>query len=341
MIIDTNMYWFPEALFLHQDLMDRFLADLPSGGDTAGYIKTENGRQQVVIERPVGSPSVNYIQGDYELEGMCDALTRSGIDHAVMKIPCCQEWMSLEMCRLFNDGMADYQKRSGGKLVMLAVIPPFGSEESLAELKRCKEELGAHGIQLSAHYNGRYLDDPVFAPLLEQLNKDQMTAYIHHTPLPVEYSTLHEYTNLRRTYGRCNDQTIAVSRELMSGMFTKYPDLKVVHSMLGGGFFTYCNMFFPPASGDTANRFNTDNGQMLKHLQQNIFFEMSHAQPWGEAQLECAVKVLGADHILYGSSYPVRSEWLTEGPAFIKRLAITEEDKAKILHQNAATLYHI
>lgn len=68
---------------------------------------------------------------------------------------------------------------------------------------------------------------------------------------------------------------------------------------------------------------------------------MSHAQPWGKEQLECAVRVLGADHILYGSSYPVRKEWLTEGPDFVRSLNISKEERALILAEDAKRLYHV
>ena len=68
---------------------------------------------------------------------------------------------------------------------------------------------------------------------------------------------------------------------------------------------------------------------------------MSHAQPWGKEQLECAVKVLGADHIIYGSSYPVRNEWLIDGPAFVRNLDISDEEKDLILEGNAMRLYHV
>ena len=68
---------------------------------------------------------------------------------------------------------------------------------------------------------------------------------------------------------------------------------------------------------------------------------MSHAQPWGKEQLECAVKVLGADHILFGTSYPVRPVWLLEGADFVRGLDISEEEKELILHGNAERLYHL
>lgn len=71
------------------------------------------------------------------------------------------------------------------------------------------------------------------------------------------------------------------------------------------------------------------------------YFEMSHAQPWGKAQLECAVKTLGADHILFGTSYPVRPVWLLEGADFVRNLDITESEKELILHGSAERLYNI
>ena len=61
----------------------------------------------------------------------------------------------------------------------------------------------------------------------------------------------------------------------------------------------------------------------------------------GKAHLEFAVKVLGADHVLYGSSYPVRVEWCTKGVEFVKNLDIDEKDKALILGGNAMKLFNI
>ncbi|MBR0408573.1 MAG: amidohydrolase family protein [Clostridia bacterium] len=59
--------------------------------------------------------------------------------------------------------------------------------------------------------------------------------------------------------------------------------------------------------------------------------------------MECAVKVLGADHnhILFGTSYPVRPVWLLEGANIVRKLDISEEDKALILGGNAERLYHL
>jgi uncharacterized protein len=343
MIIDANMYWFPEDVFTDVNLMHKFLSEIPASSGVYGYetVSEKNQLKQIVLEKPKGYQNLNYAQGDYLLEKQLADMDQAGIDKAVLKLPGCQEWLSLDLCRQFNDGMAAHAKHSHGRMTALAVVPPWGTPECLHELERCKDELGMSGVQLSAHYGTSYLDDDAFASFFQKLNGMEMSVYVHHSPLPVQYDSLLDYNNLRRQYGRCVDQTTAVSRELFSGFFDKYPHLKLIHSMLGGGFFTYLNMMLPHAAknNDQVSRFESENDALHRHLQDNLFFEMSQAQSWGKAQLECAVSVLGADHILFGTSYPVRREWLLDGAAFVKQLDISEAEKNLILYKNAATLY--
>jgi predicted TIM-barrel fold metal-dependent hydrolase len=345
MIIDANMYWLPEVLFTNDTLLQEFLSEMPEEYGWYGYMKeiAGSGLKQIVIEKPKGFQNLNYIQGEYQLEKQLEDLNLAGIDKAVLKLPGCHEWMSLSLCKMFNDGMAEHAGRSNHRLIPLAVVPPFADAENLKELERCKNELGMTGIQLCAHYGDCYLDDKKFDAFFAKLNDLEMTAYIHHTPVPVQYDSLYDYNNLRRSYGRCVDQTTAVGRELFSGMFTRYPKLRFVHSMLGGGFFAFSNMFFPHKAKNTeaVSRFELDNDAILQSFENNIFFEMSHAQPWGKKQMECAIEVLGADHIIFGTSYPVKREWLTEGPEFITSLSITEEEKNMILYENAKKLYQV
>ena len=344
-VIDANLYWFPESLFTDEALAERFLAEVPIQYGTRGSLRVNpaTGLKQYVIEKPLGSENLNYVQGDYVLDKQLADMDRAGIDRAVLKLSCQQEWMSLDMCRRFNDGMAAHVAQSRGRMAALGVVPPQGTKEVFREIDRCLDELHFGGLQLSAHYGSLYLDDEAFAPFFAYLNEREVTCYVHHVPVPVQYDTLTAYTNLRRSYGRCIDQATAIGRELFSGFFTKYPKVKLVHSMLGGGFFAYTSLWFPkkPKVQEAVSRFKDDNELVVEQLRNNIYFEMSHAQPWGKEQLECAVKALGADHILFGTSYPVRPVWLLEGADFVRNLDITESEKELILHGNAERLYNI
>jgi predicted TIM-barrel fold metal-dependent hydrolase len=125
-------------------------------------------------------------------------------------------------------------------------------------------------------------------------------------------------------------------------MFEEFPNLKLIHSMLGGGFFAFANMLAPRKAGskEEIERFDIAD-KVPGYLENNIYFDMSGALQWGKTQLECAAKVLGADHILYGSSYPLRREWFTKGVEFVKNLQISEKEKSLILSKNAVKLFKI
>lgn len=345
-MIDANMYWIPECIFTEEALMEQFLKEVPEEFGWYGHcepVPGTEGKKQVILEKPKGSQNLNYVQGDYVLEKQLQDLDAAGVEKALLKVPGCHEWMSLEMCRLFNSGMYEHNQRSGGRLIPLAVVPPYGTPESLAELERCCQKLGMRSVQVSAHYGTSYLDDEKFTAFFEKVNELGMNVYVHHTPIPAEYTSFCDYNNVRRSYGRCVDQGLAVGREVFSDFFVKYPNIKMVHSMLGGGFFAIANMMFPQQAKnkEAVSRFQSDGGQIKERFQEHIYFEMSHAQPWGKEQLECAVKVLGADHIIWGTSYPVRKEWLAGGPEFVKQLDISEEEKELILQKNAERIYHV
>lgn len=346
MVIDANMYWIPEDLFTDDGYLQEFLRCIPRQYQVNAYTQpiADTDRTQIIIEKPNGFQNLNYAQGEYTTEQQLKDMETAGVDHAILKIPCAQEWLSLELCKRFNDGMARHAAQGNGKFSALAVVPPLGGKESIYELERCIKDLGMTGVQLSAHYGSLYLDHEAFRPFLRKLNELEVPAYVHHTPIPVEYQSLYEYNNLRRSYGRCVDQTTAIGREVFSGMFDELPNLKLVHSMLGGAFFAYMDSMFrkkPSGSGDTVKRFDTDTDRMCMQIKENIYFEMSHAQPWGPVLLDAAVKILGADHIIFSSSYPVRREWLTEGADFVKNLDISEHDKSLILSGNAKRIYKL
>ena len=52
-------------------------------------------------------------------------------------------------------------------------------------------------------------------------------------------------------------------------------------------------------------------------------------------------KVSGADRVLFGTSFPVFYNWMSEGVEFMKTLDITEEEHALITSKNAISLFNL
>jgi len=345
MIIDSNMHWLPENLFKDESLRDSFINCVPCAYGEYAKIATIPGTnlQQIVIAKPKGYENLNYAENQYDSKTQLSDMDEAGVNIAMLRMPCWQEWLTLEMCKIVNDRLADHVKRHPDRFRAIAVVPPWGTKECLYELERCIEELDFCGVQLAAHYGNLYLDQEEFQPYFKRLNQLNVPIVVHHTPLPVDYRSIVSYTNLRRIYGRCVDQATAVGREIFSGMFEKYPNLKLIHTMLGGGFFAFVNLLVPMKSDvkEEIERFDITANKVRGYLERNIYFGITHAPPWGKPQLECAVKVLGAEHILYGGSYPLRREWFLKGVEYVRSLQISEKEKSMILGENAIRLFKI
>ena len=341
MIVDANMYWFDEDIFENNDLAKEFLNDIVENSDYYGYLENvDENTKQIVIEKPKGYQNLNYIQREYTLEHQIAMLDKAKVDKAILKMPGCNEWLTLKMCKLFNDKMWEYHIKSNRRLVPLATITPVSNIEVYEELDRIKK-IGFTGIQLAAHYKDKYLDDKVFRGFFEKVHELDLTVYVHHTPLPVDYNSFLDYNTLRRSFGRCADQILAISREVNSDLFKELPNLRFVHSMLGGGYFAFKDLFKPrPNPTEKVNRFATSN-ENVNYIEKNIYFELSHSIPWGKDQLESAVKILKSDKIIFGSSYPVKEQWLVDGVEYINNLNISSEDKENILGKNALSIYKI
>ena len=345
-IIDSNMHWLPGDLFTNERVLNGFMNSVPKAYGIEARVEQVAGKdiRQIIIEQPRGCENLNYAENQYSLEGQLADMEKVGVDGGVFRMPCWQEWLDLETCKIVNDGLADYVERSNGKLSALAVAPPWGTPEAKHEVERCIKELGFKGVQMACHYGNLYLDDMEFRPYFKFLNDLNVPVVVHHTPLPVDYGSILDYQNQRRQYGRCVAQATAVGRELFSGMFDDLPILKLLHSMLGGGFFAYSDMLVPPRKDeykDEVDRFAVAADRLRGQLKANLFFDTSGAPQWGKAQLECAIKVLGPKNVLYGSSYPIRRDWYFQGIDFVRTLDISEEDKTAILGGHATRIFNL
>ena len=197
----------------------------------------ESGKKQLILEKPKGYQNLNYVEGDYDLESKLKAMDENGVDIAILRVPVWQEWLKLETCKLINDESAAMCKRSKGRLYGTACLPPWGGKDNLYELERCIKELGFVGVQLACHYGQVYLDDAAFKPYLKVLNEHAGAGRRAPHPAAGQLESIIDWTNLRREMGRIMDQMTAVGRELFSGMFDEFPNLKFIHTMFGGNWF--------------------------------------------------------------------------------------------------------
>lgn len=347
MIIDVNAHWLPRQLFADQSIQNAFIRCIPRAyGEHVEVLKVPGSyKEQIIISKPKGCPNLNMSLRRVDNEDRLAVMDQVGVDKTILRVAIWEEWLTLELCKKVNDWMAETIREHPDRLLGLATVPPWADNDCLYELERCIKELGFVGIEMPAHYGNLYLDEEEFRPHFKKINQLGVPIAIHHVPLPVEYESFTKYTNLRRTYGRCVAQMTNLMRILSSELLDECPNLKLIPTLLGGGFFAYADIFALSRRDSTVQEdyeyIDRIADKVSSYLEKNIYFDISHAPPWGKAQLECAVKVLGADHILWGSSYPLRREFLIKGVDFIRDLDITEKDKSLILGENAKRVFNI
>ena len=204
MIIDIDMHALPEGLFEDEVLLHSFPRVVPQAhGEFAKLVSVPGtDKKQIVIEKPEGRANLNFVQNAVDVKARLETMRKAGLDKAILRTPCWQERLSLEMCHQVNDSIARLVKQHPDKFLGLATILPWGDSGCLRELERCLDRLGLVGVELAAHCGNLYLDDPLFRPYFRKLNELNMPVVVHHTPLPADYRTLCEYDNLRRSMGR-------------------------------------------------------------------------------------------------------------------------------------------
>jgi predicted TIM-barrel fold metal-dependent hydrolase len=124
-------------------------------------------------------------------------------------------------------------------------------------------------------------------------------------------------------------------RLIYSGVFDRYPGLKIILGHLGEALpflfkridWAYVRPFDPEARPKLAKK----PSEYLKH---NVFVTTSGN--YYTPAFMCTYEAMGIDRILLGTDYPY--EDTQECMQFLEQLPISEEEKEMVYFQNAATL---
>jgi len=345
LIVDINMMWMPSTIWSDEKIMNMYLSSVPKqyGYDVKLTAVPGTKRKQIIIYKPKGRDALNYTDLHTDPLIRLRDMEKAGVDKALLRHPCWEEWFNLDACRKVNTLMARYVDKHPDKLMGLAIAPPWGDDESLDELDRAVKDLHLSGVECAAHYGELYLDAPELRAYFKKLNQLNVPVVVLHTPEPVGLHSLDDFTNPRRFYGRIIDQMVSVSRILYSGMLDDCPNLKLILTHMGGGLFAFTNFVkVPPLpTKEDVGRFDSQSEKIERYLSKNIYYDVTQPTQWTNAQLECAVKEVGADHMLYGASYPIRLDWFFNGVQRIRSLGISEREKNLILGENAVKLFKI
>lgn len=264
---------------------------------------------------------------------LVEDMDRLGIDVSVLSLPTVvsgAQWADpqtdLELNRRVNDHIADLVRERPQRFVGSFSLPLQDVELSLRELERCVDELELRVLNLHAAADGVYLGNPRFFPLWEAVAARRLVAFVH--PHGVSDPWFREYS-LWNSVGQSVEETKVMSSLIYEGVFDRWPDVRIVMAH-GGGYLPHYygrhdrNFTNRP---ETARNISAKPSDYLGRFYYDTCVYVPHV-------LEELVDLVGADHLVLGSDWPMGG---VDPVEFVDDARNVGETEARLIKGGAAT----
>jgi len=259
-------------------------------------------------------------------------LNSSGIEQAEAEV-------AISVARESNDFLAEAVKKNPKRFTGLATLPIQSPDKEAEELERTIKQLGFKGSLINGHTRGRYLDDKFFWPILERSEALKAPIYLHPTIPPkavVEaqfsgFSPAVDAMFAGAGWGWYIETAVHLLRMMLSGVFDKYPKLRVVVGHLSEGL----TFMLPRLNKNMSPQLTKLQRPIGEYARENVYYSFGGFNFPGTFQN--LRHEIGVDLIMFSVDYPYGS--MEEARAFLEQLPVNDVDKERIAHGNAEQLF--
>jgi predicted TIM-barrel fold metal-dependent hydrolase len=235
---------------------------------------------------------------DWTPQKSIDAMDKGGVATSIISISDPGVWFgdnvaARSLARECNDYAAKIMKDFPGRFGLFATLPMPDVEGSLREIEYAFDTLKADGACLLSSYQGKYLGNPAFAPLMEELNRRKTVVFCH--PFCAACGTetvLSDGQN--RGVEFVFDTTRTIVSLLSNATVTKCPDIRFIWYH-GGGTVPYITSRLNGVAQKLPNG-------LIPELQK---FYYDTAQAFNPYTLPSFKKLVPTSHILFGTDFPL------------------------------------
>ena len=318
----------PQVIALEEHYLDRELATHFTGLD------------KVPAHGAANMPKVP--ERLYDLDALrLKEMDEAGVDfqvlsHAAPSLQKVDAETGVRLAKGVNDRLKATVEAHPDRFAAFAALPTADPKAAADELERTVTRLGFKGAMIHGLTNGVFVDDPRFWPIFERAVALDVPLYMHpSTPDPrvieVYYKDYVEKfpTILRAAWGFTVETATQGVRLVLSGVFEKYPGLKIILGHLGEGLPLYLwriNMGFA-RDGRGATWFRDTFSEHFWVTTSGFFSD--------PALLHC-IQEIGIERVLFSIDYPFVDN--PPGTSWAERLPLSAADKEKVLNGNAKRL---
>ena len=326
MIVDVHCHYIPERYFEFLEAEQGFAVQRrPASGE------------QVLVR--VGALEFTLNRTFFDPERQIARMEKLGIDLTVLSLatPLINYQIPIEVAdkaaRIFNDEVAQLRDRHPGRFDGWAFLPMQDPGAAAAELRRGVRELGLSGGHIASNVNGRYLNEPEYAPIFEAALELDVPLFVHPANPPAR-ERMADY-ELAVVSGYLFDSTLNIFNMIFGGLLDRYPSLRLCCAHAGG----YALMLRSRMQHEVdtnpalAGLISRPVGAYLRQLYfDTICFEGGY--------LEFAAEIAGADHLVLGSDgpFPLGEP---DPVGFVQRTFGDDDAGRGILHRNAVAMFGV
>jgi predicted TIM-barrel fold metal-dependent hydrolase len=282
--------------------------------------------------------------GGYNPKVRCEEMDADGVDaEALYPTPALQiamcsntdEAYHLALVRAYNDWLSEYVSYAPERFAGMALIPNRGgAKAAIEEINRVVGRPGMRGVVMGCYPNGTLQispeDDPVWALLQER----DITLTIH---VALTQSMPAVTKTKLPGYGRFFDAPNRVIEMAFSGMFDRFPKLRVFWAETDFGWLPYVK----EQIDNNYRRLEPTQKFGLKRMPSEYVADHCYFGYMTDTFGLDHREYIGADRILWSSDYPHISadwpySWRTIQASFS---GIPTEEREMILHGNAERLF--
>lgn len=244
--------------------------------------------------------------------------------------------LAIKMAKQTNDRLKKIIDGNRTRFSGFAMLPAAGPEAAADELERAVTGLGLKGAMIHGLTNGKFIDEKQFWPIFERAEKLDVPVYLHPS-FPHPAVTEAYYKDYAASYpeilgpalGFTNETATQVVRMILSGIFEKYPKLKIVVGHLGEGI-----PFLLWRIDQSFSRPGNSGGSFKDTFRKNFYLTTSGN--FSDTALTCSISEMGVDHIMFSVDWPFIGNDI--GTSWLHKTSLSDTDKAKIFGGNAKTL---
>jgi aminocarboxymuconate-semialdehyde decarboxylase len=231
-------------------------------------------------------------------------------------------------CRLYNDCIGALTKQRPDRFVGMAIVPLQEPRRAANVLEQAITALNFRGAFIGTNVNGRYYDSNEFDPFWAKAEELDVLVVIH--PEHIAGAERMTEFGLNAVCGNPADSTLCLGYMLYSGVFDRFPKLKIC-ALHGGGFLPYhlgrFDKEFETGKKVRPARAINPPSAYLK----NLYFD---TLVYDVDTLEYLRAKVGAERLMLGTDYPYTlGDWMCVEK--IQALHCSEAEKDAILEGNA------